>query len=493
MVNKMWKNNNKYSEIQNYSDLLKQTRMNHNMKLNEVARELRVREDILEAIENGDFSKIPPQGYSRNMIKSYARLLGLDANKITNMFLESEYSFQISKQRQSYQKITDENRRRTPNIVNNNSIRTPREQIENKKGYNNLSNTASFHATKNRKVHNMRNSYTNTPRYRTENNDTLSVKTNRNSYSHNEKFLKNDLFNGDDYDSAHKRLYARMNANSNKQTESGFSSQNNTFLKTKRSFNKRQLIDRQQAHTLTNSENPNYINNKDVTNKSSYRFINLYNSNSNNKKVPQFKLKIPIIAIIVVILLLILVLSLFFLGKQNESNKSDVSNISVTGLTDPEINNNTNNNEQQQNNTTKMEEPKDVEFTFKVKEGKTCYMEIYENNSNTPILARTVKGGETNSFKVTGSLKVITTSPSSVELTLAGNVVEPKDTNKTGVYVYTVNFTDYLEQWKKTNGQTSTNTQSTSTNNTTTNNSTNSVSNNSASNTNNTQNKKKTN
>ena len=64
-----------------------------------VARRLRIRPDILRAIEEGDFSAMPPRGYTRNMVNAYARLLGLNQTEIVDMYLDEAYANQVQKAR----------------------------------------------------------------------------------------------------------------------------------------------------------------------------------------------------------------------------------------------------------------------------------------------------------------------------------------------------------------------------------------------------------
>lgn len=68
-----------------------------------VARRLRIRPDILQAIEESDFSRMPPRGYARNMVNAYARFLGLNPTEITNMYLDEAYAQQIKKARENVQ------------------------------------------------------------------------------------------------------------------------------------------------------------------------------------------------------------------------------------------------------------------------------------------------------------------------------------------------------------------------------------------------------
>lgn len=64
-----------------------------------VARRLRIRPDILQAIEASDFSRMPPRGYTRNMVNAYARFLGLNPTEMTHMYLDECYAYQVGRAR----------------------------------------------------------------------------------------------------------------------------------------------------------------------------------------------------------------------------------------------------------------------------------------------------------------------------------------------------------------------------------------------------------
>lgn len=79
-----------------FGEILRQTRERKGLGLNATARRLRIRPDILRAIEDGNFAAMPPRGYTRNMVNGYARYLGLNPTEITGMFIEELYAYQAS-------------------------------------------------------------------------------------------------------------------------------------------------------------------------------------------------------------------------------------------------------------------------------------------------------------------------------------------------------------------------------------------------------------
>ncbi|MBQ9069065.1 MAG: helix-turn-helix domain-containing protein [Eggerthellaceae bacterium] len=78
-----------------FGEILRETRERKGLDLNATARRLRIRPDILHAIEEGNFSAMPPRGYARNMVNGYARYLGLNPTEITGMYLDELYAYQV--------------------------------------------------------------------------------------------------------------------------------------------------------------------------------------------------------------------------------------------------------------------------------------------------------------------------------------------------------------------------------------------------------------
>lgn len=82
-----------------YGQLLHDAREKRGLDLNTAARRLRIRPDILRAIEEADFARLPPRGYTRNMISAYARLVGLNSSEITSMYLDEVHVFETGRAR----------------------------------------------------------------------------------------------------------------------------------------------------------------------------------------------------------------------------------------------------------------------------------------------------------------------------------------------------------------------------------------------------------
>lgn len=80
---------------------LRQARERTGEDLVSVARKLRIRPDILERIEASDLDNMPPRGYARNMVNSYARYLGLNPTEVTRNYLDAQYRAQVESARKN--------------------------------------------------------------------------------------------------------------------------------------------------------------------------------------------------------------------------------------------------------------------------------------------------------------------------------------------------------------------------------------------------------
>ena len=54
-----------------FGTVLREARERKGYDVQSAARRLRIRPDILRALENNDFSRLPARGYTRNMVNAY--------------------------------------------------------------------------------------------------------------------------------------------------------------------------------------------------------------------------------------------------------------------------------------------------------------------------------------------------------------------------------------------------------------------------------------
>ncbi len=72
--------------------ILRRQRKSNKLDLEEIAKELKIKPEYLEALENDQFELLPGRLYQRSFLKSYARFLDLDHDHILKMFDQLEKS-----------------------------------------------------------------------------------------------------------------------------------------------------------------------------------------------------------------------------------------------------------------------------------------------------------------------------------------------------------------------------------------------------------------
>jgi cytoskeleton protein RodZ len=69
-------------------ETLKQRRLERDLSIDEVAEITKISVYFLQALEHNEFKKLPRGAFPKMFVRSYARFLGLDDNKIIQMFYE---------------------------------------------------------------------------------------------------------------------------------------------------------------------------------------------------------------------------------------------------------------------------------------------------------------------------------------------------------------------------------------------------------------------
>ncbi len=67
-------------------DILRRTRVHYKQSLEQVEQVLRIRAPHLEALEKGEISKLPGRVYAIGFVRTYAEYLGLDGEKMVQLF-----------------------------------------------------------------------------------------------------------------------------------------------------------------------------------------------------------------------------------------------------------------------------------------------------------------------------------------------------------------------------------------------------------------------
>lgn len=82
-----------------FGDILRNERKRMGLSLSQAAERLRIRPDILQAIENSDIPNMPPHGYARNMVMGYAKFVGLDPSALASMYNDEYERFESGQAR----------------------------------------------------------------------------------------------------------------------------------------------------------------------------------------------------------------------------------------------------------------------------------------------------------------------------------------------------------------------------------------------------------
>jgi cytoskeletal protein RodZ len=84
------------NKISNSKDLiseeLKRGRTEKHKSINEIGKILGIRTEYLDALESGQYEKLPQGVYGRNFLREYARYLGLDSEKMLEIYGEDSSS-----------------------------------------------------------------------------------------------------------------------------------------------------------------------------------------------------------------------------------------------------------------------------------------------------------------------------------------------------------------------------------------------------------------
>lgn len=140
-----------------FGNVLKEARLARGLDLTAVSRELRIRQDIIVAIENSDFARMPSRGYARNMIIAYARLVGLNPQDVSRMYLDQEYAYQLEQAHRSVgdtiQMHNEPYRRGSENSGNGQTGRIPRSEYRSKNSNSSSRNGLGYSSQANRNLY----------------------------------------------------------------------------------------------------------------------------------------------------------------------------------------------------------------------------------------------------------------------------------------------------------------------------------------------------
>jgi cytoskeletal protein RodZ len=77
--------------VESVGEIIRSERLRQGLRLGEIAKATKIRLDLLEAIEAGNFDELPAGAYRRNFLRQYAHALGMDEEATIASFHE-QYS-----------------------------------------------------------------------------------------------------------------------------------------------------------------------------------------------------------------------------------------------------------------------------------------------------------------------------------------------------------------------------------------------------------------
>ena len=81
----------KQAKVTKVGEMLREVRMQKGLKPSDIAKQLCIRKQYLEAIEDSDYKEIPPFPYGIGFIRSYAKFLGLNSENIVDLYKEETH------------------------------------------------------------------------------------------------------------------------------------------------------------------------------------------------------------------------------------------------------------------------------------------------------------------------------------------------------------------------------------------------------------------
>ena len=369
--------------------VLRETRERKGYELDTVARRLRIRPDILRAIEAGDFDAMPPRGYTRNMVNAYARLLGLNPTEIVNMYLDEVYANQVERAR-GHAPSSGFNMEREPR----------RSRARNRAMRYDDWDASSDSRSRTRSQSQSRGA----------------------SYRHTSEGAVNSFLTRDLYDD---------------RTE--FSRDDYGITRERRERPDRSERDFMSHHSGYSETGYGYLS---QTPRRGNRDIHVGQTPMEYKasRVPSFlqsRLVLIIIAIIVVAIVAVVAFTL--LGRGSQQDESDVSQLPVSGIKDT-----TKSEEEEEEEAAVVEvAPTSARVVYSVKSGDDCYI---DGDAQPEMLT----GPTEKTLEVTGTWTITTWSPDTISISVDGSPITMSiDNDRGGMYAYTVDFPAILEQWRQ--------------------------------------------
>lgn len=388
-----------------FGDILRDERELSGYDLASMSRRLHVRPDILAAIENGDFDRMPARGYAKNMIRAYARALNLDERRITDMYLEDVNAYELGF-------LGDSSRSR--GLSSSRSFRGERASSQSQS----VSRSRSVRDDRasgrtGRRPRFIDPAFDAPPRRRSGYDDRASSRSLGDARDSRDRSRQRQR---EGEPPSRSRRQAQREARPKSAIVGGLGSVVASFGgrgrqdgRVQRSYD---TVGSTPPYARTNQARPSGIAGMNLT------------------------MLLGIVAALIVAIILIVV---FVNGGKQASN--EVPNIPISGLTD------TSSPEDQDQVSGVEVAPKNVQVSYNVPTGQSAWIEIYRGGSDTPTLAEVVDGPDGDTFEITDSITIRTANPEGVTVSVNGETAQLTKESGSSNYSITVDFAEILRQW----------------------------------------------
>lgn len=398
-----------------FGDILRDEREMSGYDLASMSRRLHVRPDILAAIENGDFDRMPARGYAKNMIRAYARALSLDERRITEMYLDEVNAHEIGFLRTGSSRSRDRQQSR--------SFRDDR--------------GASQSVSRSRSVRGEAREESSYRRPRFVDPGLASDRDRADGYGG--RGASRDVRNMRDVPPSR----ARSRQDRRALPAKGSTSASRGRGQGQRDARQKGGIAAGLGSVLASfGGSPNRQEGKvgrsydTVGSTPPYARAGQAQSRHSGMAGMNLTMLLGIVAVLIIAIILVVV---FVNGGKQATN--DVPNIPISGLTD------TSSPEDQDQVSGVETAPRNAKVTYSVPTGQSAWLEIYRGGSETPTLAEVVDGPKSDTFEITDSIKIRTANPAGVTVTVNGEDTELVREGTSSNYSVTIDFAEILRQW----------------------------------------------
>ncbi len=403
------------AEVRSYGDILRNERELSGYDLASIANRLHIRPDILAAIEDADFDRMPARGYSKNMVRAYARLLKLDEHMITEMYLEeiNDYELGYLDDAPSYSRGF----RNASRPLRNSS--QPIQNDRRDKSRRKASASGRGRASSGRQDDLPSRSRGSRSSYEPDSRQPSQGRAN----SSRRKNSNRDARRGRNDAPRRQDGRERSNDRNRRSLQGPVSGMGSMLSSIGRSQPRQDGRVPRTVHTIGST--PPYARNNQQRNPSAFGNMNL-------------TMLLGLVALVIIVIIVVVI----FVNSGQKANE-EVPSIPISGLTDtssPEDNNQVSNIDIA---------PQDAQMQYSVADGQSAWIEIYENGAEDPKFSEVVNGPASETFTVTGTLRILTANPDGVTVTVDGNPVTLTKDDDSNYYSYTVDFPAILRAWKE--------------------------------------------